>query len=590
MGRLYRPDLPPGALADLVQELHALHARAGRPSTRDLANGQLFSYTAVHDLFTKTTTESPRLPVLLAVVGQLATLAPGGDVEEILDRFDALWQAADTEPFDDMATAAEPTTKNSGGDEPATDVAAAERERVQLTADEKRVLEPERCDEASLGTRSGARAMTKELFFLARSAGPLHDAAAELRRAGYLVRGQPRDLDESWSLTAYSAASELTDDNLATLDGIADRCGVDFDGWGTYVGPPELDDGPGKPSSRATLSNKPFIGTRSNYSGEPIVERQLTGHTDSVKAVAVTDLGGRPVVVSSDYRTVRVWDLTTGQPVERPRIRRFGRGHADSVEAMAVTQLNGRPVVIRCGFDEVRVWDLATNRLVGSSFNPPTGRRVDALAVAQMDGHPVVVAGGSNGAVWVWDLATDALVGSPFTPHTGSVRTLAVAQLGGSPVVVSGSNDTTLRVFGLAKGGSISPPLIGHVKPVIAVAIAQLDGRPVVVSGSADATVRVWDLATGQPSGSPFTAPAQGVPAVAVAQLNGCPVVVSSGFNSEVQVWDLVTRRLVGSPLTGHTGVVFSVATAELGGRPVVVSGGSDNTVRVWDLAARVSS
>src|SRR5438093_156605 len=28
---------------------------------------------------------------------------------------------------------------------------------------------------------------------------------------------------------------------------ISERCGVEFDGWGTYVGPPHVDDGPGKP-------------------------------------------------------------------------------------------------------------------------------------------------------------------------------------------------------------------------------------------------------------------------------------------------------------------------------------------------------
>lgn len=37
--------------------------------------------------------------------------------------------------------------------------------------------------------------MTKELFFLADAMQPLHDAAAELRRAGYLVRNQPHDLN-----------------------------------------------------------------------------------------------------------------------------------------------------------------------------------------------------------------------------------------------------------------------------------------------------------------------------------------------------------------------------------------------------------
>jgi EAL domain-containing protein (putative c-di-GMP-specific phosphodiesterase class I) len=100
LGRLHRPTLPPGPLNDLVRELHALHARAGRPSTREMARAESFSYTAVHDLFTKTAFEAPRLPVLHRVVERLAGLAPRTDVEDVLDRFDSLWRAADERPFD----------------------------------------------------------------------------------------------------------------------------------------------------------------------------------------------------------------------------------------------------------------------------------------------------------------------------------------------------------------------------------------------------------------------------------------------------------------------------------------------------------
>jgi hypothetical protein len=64
------------------------------------------------------------------------------------------------------------------------------------------------------------------------------------------MKGQPRDRDGTWWLHGYSAASELTDDDLSTLDGIAERCGVTFDDWGTHLGSPNLDDGPGQ--SRAT--------------------------------------------------------------------------------------------------------------------------------------------------------------------------------------------------------------------------------------------------------------------------------------------------------------------------------------------------
>jgi hypothetical protein len=99
MAKLSRPDLPPGPLDDLVRELHDLHARAGWPSTRQMARGQDFSYTAAHDLFTRTVTGAPKLPVLLNVVERLAALAPRTDVDKTVDRFDTLWQAADREPF-----------------------------------------------------------------------------------------------------------------------------------------------------------------------------------------------------------------------------------------------------------------------------------------------------------------------------------------------------------------------------------------------------------------------------------------------------------------------------------------------------------
>lgn len=95
MARLRRPDLPLGPIGDLVHELHQLHARAGLPSTRALAKGQRFTYTTVHDIFTKTSVEPPRLPVLLCIVEQMATLAQTVDVQETLDKFDRLWMAAD---------------------------------------------------------------------------------------------------------------------------------------------------------------------------------------------------------------------------------------------------------------------------------------------------------------------------------------------------------------------------------------------------------------------------------------------------------------------------------------------------------------
>ena len=154
--------------------------------------------------------------------------------------------------------------------------------------------------------------------------------------------------------------------------------------------------------------------------GDPLGD-PFTGHDSTVRAVAVTELDGRPVVITgSDDRTVRVWDLATGTPVSHPFT-----GHRDWVRAVAVTELDGRPVVITGSDDRtVRVWDLATGTPIGDPF---TGHREPVLSVAvtELDGRPVAITGSDDETVRVWDLATGTPIGDPFTGHRGRVRTIA---------------------------------------------------------------------------------------------------------------------------------------------------------------------
>ena len=101
----------------------------------------------------------------------------------------------------------------------------------------------------------------------------------------------------------------------------------------------------------------------------------------------------------------------------------------------------------------VRVWDLGTGNGVGGPFTGHTGG-VTAVAVGELDGRPVVVSGSVDRTVRVWDLGTGNRVGGPFTGHTGGVTAVAVGELDGRPVVVSGSNDSTVRVRDLATRGN----------------------------------------------------------------------------------------------------------------------------------------
>jgi hypothetical protein len=322
MGKLRRPELPPGPLDELVRELHALHARAGWPSTRELARGQNFSYTAVHDLFTKTTTEPPKLPVLHRVVERLATMAPRTDLEKTLDRFDALWLAADKNPVLNSTKAAveeielTPATELISPESLGAHVEGLERGVFDLVRQGKSGYEiighqaispdayriallsliskwetpPRACLTEAPKVLAQLRsalsdappaiepALTRELLFVAREPEPLHDATAELRRAGLLIRDQPREINDRWRLTAYSAASKLSREYLAALDDMADRYGFNFDGWSTYVGPPELDDGPGKPQrgeerDRIEPSSVPLFRTGTVLTSPKAVKR-----------------------------------------------------------------------------------------------------------------------------------------------------------------------------------------------------------------------------------------------------------------------------------------------------------------------------
>ncbi|GGS38108.1 hypothetical protein GCM10010205_79880 [Streptomyces nojiriensis] len=79
-----------------------------------------------------------------------------------------------------------------------------------------------------------------------------------------------------------------------------------------------------------------------------------------MNAVATTVLNGLPVAVTGGDETVRVWDLTTGQPIGEPFT-----GHIDRVNAVATTVLNGLPVAVSGGDETVRVWDLTTSLQIG---------------------------------------------------------------------------------------------------------------------------------------------------------------------------------------------------------------------------------
>jgi transcriptional regulator with XRE-family HTH domain len=91
--------------------------------------------------------------------------------------------------------------------------------------------------------------------------------------------------------------------------------------------------------------------------GGPLL-RTLSGHNDWVRAVAVTP-DGRRAVSASDDRTLRVWDLDSGQK------QRTLSGHDDWVNAVAMTP-DGRRAISASWDRTLKVWDLDSGALLAT--------------------------------------------------------------------------------------------------------------------------------------------------------------------------------------------------------------------------------
>lgn len=295
----------------------------------------------------------------------------------------------------------------------------------------------------------------------------------------------------------------------------------------------------------------------------PELVRELVGHAGWVNACAVTP-EGRHVVSGSDDRTLKVWDLATGQAVTTLE------GHASGVLACSITP-DGRHVVSASSDNTLKVWDLAAGREVTALIGHAAP--VSACAVTP-DGRRVVSASDDR-TLKVWDLMTGRAVAT-LEGHAAGVNACAVAQDGHH--VVSGAEDRLIKIWDIETGREAAS-LVGHASGVILCSLTR-DGRR-VVSGDRDRTLKVWDLETKRAVTS-IAGHSNWTRSCAVT-VDGHSV-VSGAADRTLKIWDLESGRDVAS-LAGHAAAVTSCAVTPDGRR--VVSASWDKTLKVWDLKTK---
>ncbi|MEU9629515.1 MULTISPECIES: AAA family ATPase [Streptomyces] len=351
------------------------------------------------------------------------------------------------------------------------------------------------------------------------------------------------------------------------------------------------------------------------------VTAEFTGHEGWASSVACAVMDGRQVAVAGyEHGTAQIWDLEDGHPVGPP----IG-GHAFPLLNVAWAELAGQPVVITSAYDTLRVWD-PSQRGFG---RPVVGHTQRVLAVDQavLDGRPVIVTGSQDSTLRSWYLSPDFHSTEPVTHHEGEVATVTCTVVNGRQVAVSSSRSATV-VWDIAAGRAAHPPFVNEEDSSARTRCVRLNGREVLVTGRMEGSVRLRDLATGEPT-ERYTAGRTGVwtdycvidghlvlaaasvdaplrvkdvatgrtlgetanshlfRALTIGWLKDRHVVVTGTEAGTVHLWELPGCRPLGEPLTGHTRSVWSVGLTELDGRPVALTGSADNTVRIWDLEHR---
>jgi WD40 repeat protein len=293
----------------------------------------------------------------------------------------------------------------------------------------------------------------------------------------------------------------------------------------------------------------------------------LYGHSNAVLSVAFNEDGTRLASASWD-RTVRVWDVRTGQQL-------FELKHAAPVTSVAWSSDGGR-IASGSADGKAQVWDAWTGTVRREL--PGHGNGVRSVAWSS-DGSRLACAAG-DGAVHVWDVAGGQRL-LERKQHADVVTSVAWSKDGSR--LASASRDNTMCVWDADTGQVLRVFMLPGRNALWKVAWST-DGARLAAASSFD-QLFLWDVKAGRVEHDFGMMGSGGVMGL---DWNGDGSRLATACGDKtVRLWDASRGRAV-AVLKGHAAIVRSVAWSPDCG--LLATGSDDNTVRIWDARTAESA
>jgi WD40 repeat protein len=219
---------------------------------------------------------------------------------------------------------------------------------------------------------------------------------------------------------------------------------------------------------------------------DPIAQRLISGHSDTVTAIAAMTRGRQTIVASGSWDgTVLLWDAETGLPIGEPL------AHPCAVRAVTFTRLRDRDALITAPYGgAIRMWfldDFSSVVLAQHEFTT-------AMVALPFRGKPALAFGTILGEIYVIDLTTRKTVATTVLEPAAVYALTVHLSKHEKPLLAIGGHAGSIWSWRPEKDSAPSPfPEVSGPEAWVAGAVAvTIDGQSLMVTDGLQHIV-LWD-------------------------------------------------------------------------------------------------